>query len=44
VAEVFYGLMDADEESYLNAAPPNWKPILGGNGDVIFLNLIELIR
>jgi Animal haem peroxidase len=44
VAEVFYGLMDADRESYLNAAPANWQPILGGNGDAIFLNLIELIR
>jgi Animal haem peroxidase len=27
-----------------NAAPANWQPILGGNGDAIFLNLIELIR
>ena len=43
VAEVFYGLLDSDDESYLNKAPQNWKPMLGGNGDVIFLNLIKFI-
>ncbi len=43
VAEVFYGLLDSDTESYVNAAPPGWQPILGGNGDVIFANLLKFI-
>ncbi|MEH2054686.1 MAG: peroxidase family protein [Nostoc sp.] len=41
VAEVFYGLLDSDRESYFNAAPDNWEPILGGNGEVIFANLLK---
>ncbi|MBW4592258.1 MAG: hypothetical protein KME46_04855 [Brasilonema angustatum HA4187-MV1] len=41
VAEVFYGLLDSDSESYFNAAPEHWKPILGGNGEVIFANLLK---
>ncbi|MBR8833048.1 MAG: hypothetical protein DSM106950_03130 [Stigonema ocellatum SAG 48.90 = DSM 106950] len=41
VAEVFYGLLDSDSESYFNAAPEDWKPILGGNGDVIFANFLK---
>ena len=28
VAEVFYGLLDADSESFVNAAPAGWKPML----------------
>lgn len=43
VAEVFYGLLDSDRESYVNAAPPSWKPMLGGDENVIFLNLIKFI-
>ena len=41
VAEVFYGLLDSDSESYVNAAPTGWKPILGGNQDAIFRNLLK---
>ncbi|MEH1980913.1 MAG: peroxidase family protein [Nostoc sp.] len=41
VAEVFYGLLDSDSESYFNAAPEDWEPILGGNGEVIFANLLK---
>ena len=29
VSEVFYGLLDSDPESFVNAAPTGWKPILG---------------
>ena len=41
VAEVFYGLLDSDVESYVNAAPRGWKPMLGGNQDIIFRNLLK---
>lgn len=41
VTEVFYGLLDSDSESYFNAAPEDWEPILGGNGEVIFANLLK---
>jgi Animal haem peroxidase len=49
VAEVFYGLMDSDEESYVNTAlrkDLNWKPIWAhdpsiGSQEVIFANLLK---
>lgn len=41
IAEVFYGLLDSDSESYFNAAPEYWQPILGGNGETIFANLLK---
>ncbi|MEH2063952.1 MAG: peroxidase family protein [Nostoc sp.] len=44
VAEVFYGLLDSDHESYFYAAPDNWEPILGGNKDVIFANLLKFAQ
>jgi Animal haem peroxidase len=44
VAEVFYGLIDSDEESYAYA-PPDWKPIwaddLGVGPEAIFANLLK---
>ncbi|BDI28932.1 heme peroxidase [Capsulimonas corticalis] len=43
IAEVFYGLLDSDEESFINAAPTGWKPILGGTGEPIFLNLVKFV-
>jgi Animal haem peroxidase len=45
VAEVFYGLLDSDDESYVNSKklPPGWEPMLGGDKKVIFLNLIKFI-
>jgi hypothetical protein len=43
VAEVFYALIDEDPESYQNKAPSDWKPMLGGDGKAIFLNLIKFI-
>jgi hypothetical protein len=41
IAEVFYGLLDSDAESYVNAAPSNWTPILGGDGTVVMRNLLK---
>ena len=41
VAEVFFGLLDSDHESYVNAAPLGWRPILGGDGTIIFRNLLK---
>ena len=42
VAEVFYGLLDSDAESYVNAAPAGWKPILGGDGTTLIVrNLLK---
>ncbi|MDF5714991.1 MAG: peroxidase family protein [Rhizonema sp. NSF051] len=41
VAEVFYGLLDSDSESYFNAAPEYWEPMLGGNREVILANLLK---
>jgi Animal haem peroxidase len=43
IAEVFYGLIDEDEDSYQKAEEKNWKPMLGGDGKAIFLNLINFI-
>lgn len=43
IAEVFYGLLDADEESFVNAAPTGWKPMLGGTQEPIFLNLVKFV-
>lgn len=43
IAEVFYGLLDSDRESFVNAAPADWQPILGGNQKVIFANLLKFI-
>jgi hypothetical protein len=43
VAEVFYGLLDSDEESYVHAAPSDWQPLLGGDEKVIFLNLLKFL-
>jgi len=43
VAEVFYGLLDADSESYVNKAlswNPQWKPMLRGD-DILFRNLLK---
>jgi hypothetical protein len=41
VAEVFYGLLDSDDESYVNAAPISWKPILSGCHHALFRNLLK---
>ena len=42
VAEVFYGLLDSDAESYVNAAPEGWKPRLGDDkAPVIFRSLLK---
>ena len=42
VAEVFYGLIDSDKQSYAYA-PPEWKPIWTNDfgEDVIFANLLR---
>jgi Animal haem peroxidase len=41
VAEVFYGLLDADSESFVNAAPTQWQPMLGHGQPVIFRSLLK---
>ena len=42
VAEVFYGLLDSDAESYVNAAPLGWKPMFAtANAPVIFRSLLK---
>jgi hypothetical protein len=40
VAEVFYGLLDSDPESFVHA-PSTWTPKLGGNGKPILANLLR---
>jgi hypothetical protein len=35
IAEVFYGLLDSDDDSYVNAAPRGWSPILHGSALVV---------
>lgn len=41
VAEVFYGLLDADPDSVVNAAAPGWQPIWGGTGPATMARLFE---
>jgi Animal haem peroxidase len=45
IAEVFYGLLDSDDESYVKSKkiPMGWQPMLGGDKKVIFLNLIKFL-
>ncbi len=43
ISEVFYGLLDADRDSVVNAAPAGWKPMLGGDGTPIFMNLVKFV-
>ena len=43
VAEVFYGLLDSDSESFVNAAPADWEPFLGGDRQLTFLNLAKFV-
>jgi hypothetical protein len=42
VAEVFYGLLDSDPDSFVNRAPQGWQPILGGDNTLIIRNLLRL--
>ena len=44
VTEVFFGLLDSDPESVVNAAPAGWRPMLGGDGQPIFLNLVKFVE
>ncbi len=44
VAEVFYGLLDSDDESVVNAAPADWEPFLGGDRQLTFLNLAKFVE
>ena len=42
VAEVFFGLLDSDADSFVNAAPPGWKPMFADDtAPVIFLSLLR---
>ena len=49
VAEVFYGLMDSDEESFINAAPTGWQPMLCPLLDnkkreqIVFQDLVDFV-
>ena len=37
IAEVFYGLIDSDPESFVNAAPDNWQPVFSNINTVLDL-------
>ena len=41
VSEVFYGLLDSDPESVVNAAPAGWKPMLGASDRVVVRSLLR---
>ena len=42
VAEVFFGLLDSDAESFVNAAPSGWKPMFATpNAPVVFRSLLK---
>ncbi|MGJ7610563.1 MULTISPECIES: peroxidase family protein [unclassified Variovorax] len=41
VAEVFYGLLDADEESFFNAAPAGWTPMLPADAPLVVRSLLH---
>lgn len=42
MAEVFYGLLDSDDGSYVDKAPVGWKPMLGGEDALIaFRSLLK---
>ena len=42
VAEVFFGLLDSDAESFVNAAPSAWKPMFATpNAPVVFRSLLK---
>jgi hypothetical protein len=41
VAEVIYGVLDEDPESFVNAAPVGWKPRLAHDGKLYVRNLLE---
>ena len=49
VSEVFYGLLDSDDESVVNAAPTGWTPMLGEDASgqkraPIFANIVKFIK
>ncbi len=41
--ETFFGILDADSRSYVNAAPLGWQPMVltGGNGPVTFSHILS---
>ncbi|MFM9921724.1 peroxidase family protein [Variovorax sp. H27-G14] len=41
VAEVFYGLLDADADSVFNAAPPGWQPMLATGAPLVVRSLLH---
>lgn len=43
VMETFYGVLDSDDSSFLNAAPPDWQPLImqGKTGPVTFSRILE---
>ena len=41
VSEVFYGLLDSDPESVVNASPAGWKPMLGTSDKVVVRSLLR---
>lgn len=43
ISEVFYGLLDSDPESVVNAAPADWQPMLGGDGGPRFMNMVRFV-
>lgn len=43
VAEVFYGVLESDQESFINAAPLDWTPIWGGHGSASMAKLLQYV-
>jgi Animal haem peroxidase len=41
VSEVFYGLLDSDPDSFVQLAPPGWKPMLPPNAPLVFRSLLQ---
>ena len=41
VAEVFYGVLDSDQNSYIKAASKDWQPILGNESKIILHSLLK---
>ena len=42
IAEVFYGLIDSDPESFVNSAPKNWRPSFNGIEIKTVLDLLKI--
>lgn len=41
IAEVFYGLLDSDPDSFVNKAPAGWKPMLPAGVPLVVRSLLQ---